>query len=502
VGVAIVVGAAAAGCFPAFDFSAAPEDGGPDAGGFVDATLGDGNGDGDGDGGASPLADVLVDADAGSAADAALPPRPVVILHTNIATQTGNAQQQHLVYATNSARFWLFYLEDDASLVDTQWSTDLVTWTPGASLHLPMRNAGEGRNLGVAYRAFGGADVVHVATSLHDDPKRVVWDTRAVITGDTIAFDAPTKVHDLDYVDNDPDAAYLAEAGTQGAGTACDPDGTGVAIGSDGRVYVATAWVSIPGCCSCDSNVAVSTATDDGARWDAGFVSPLTHFTVPGTTQARQVLSLGLGDMLLAWESADNQQSNSDQPYNVSWASETSGSWSTEYQDQPQFWIFPQDASDNNAPPQARNDWSICRIDDGSIHALRRRSRVGTGGDAAMTSQVFEHYRFNGSSWTYQASLPDDVGSVGSGVVLLTNGASLLAATIAGDGSDAIRYATWNGSTWSAWAPLEGADAGTARRVFLSGTGCADPKHPVLTWTEGMFAPYEVVAFPVGALMP
>lgn len=129
--------------------------------------------------------------------------------------------------------------------------------------------AGDGGGLDATSGDAPGND----ATSLHQSPKRVLWDTRAVVSGTTITFGKPVQVHDLDTLDTWVDAALQAVAGSQG-GSYCDPDGTGVTITDDGVVHVATAWVSVPGCCACDSNFTQSNAPDQGTAWnaDAGFL--------------------------------------------------------------------------------------------------------------------------------------------------------------------------------------------------------------------------------------
>ena len=430
-------------------------------------------------------ADASLDAgiDVGAEAGPPLPAITRVLLgSTAFATQTGNAQQQHLIFA--GARYWFFYFDSQSSnVMKTRWSTDFATWTEGASLTLPMGHGGEGRNLSVAYRVLAGTDVVHIATSLHEDPKRIVYDTRATISGGTITFGTPALVHDLDTLDTWVDASSQAAAGSQG-GPACDPDGTDVAIGPDGRVFIATAWVAVPVCCYCDSNFTMSTMRDLGTSWTQGFVSPLQHYTVGGTTNARQIVALASGSVLGGWD--DGMTPVSD----VTWAIGTSSSWTDESSGQSGFSVFQGFYSAIQEP----DDWSICRIDDNRIHALRRR--YADGG----SNRVFEHYLFVGSAWSLQSTLADDPGIAGSGVVLLTNGTSLLAASIAKNGT--VRYATWSGGTWSAWRTIGGADAGGAVRSFLGGTGCDETARPALIWTEGSAPPYQVMGVPVGTLMP
>jgi hypothetical protein len=483
-------------CVPAYEFGSGP--GGSSDGGN-DSTIGphgDDGDDGDADGAAAEGGSIN-DAPADTRIDAptSFAPTPVSILTTAVPTESGNAQQQHLVFATNSQRWWFFYIDADPTKLKAQWSIDFVNWTEDASLTLPLGHGGEGRDFSIAYKDIGGRDVVHAATSLHDAPVRQVWDTRATIAGPTITWEAPSLVHDYD--DLDYTGGGLVEAGSE-PDDGCDPDGVSVAIGASGRVYVATSWLTIPGNCYCDSNIATSLQDDEGTSWDAGFQSPLFHITVGGTTSARQLVALASGNMLAGWETADGVP-----PSDVSWDNTGAGVWNPEDDTDPNFFVFPQ-PNYGSVPPQAqeKNDWSFCRIDDNDIHAVHRKYPLLDSGAPSTQSRVFEHYRYNGAGWTFQGALADDVGIPGSGVALVTNGTSLLVATIAQDSTDSVRYATWNGTSWSAWASMVGPDGGAATRNYVSGTNCADPAHPAISWTEGAGAPYQVVAVPVAGLMP
>ncbi len=495
VGLTMVALAASVRCIPSYEFGSSPI--GPGSGeAGADATIGSNEGGPAGDDDSQSPSDATIDSHID--APASFSASPTSILTTGIDTQSGNAQQQHLIFATNSQRWWLFYIDSDPNKLKARWSIDFTTWTDDAALTLPlgMSHGGEGRDFSVAYKNFGGHDVIHAATSLHNAPLRKVWDTRATISGSSIQWETPSLVHDFDFLDN-TDGGQV-EAGSE-SDDQCDPDGVGVSIAASGRVYVATSWVTLPGNCYCDSNFATSVDVDNGTAWTAGFQSPLFHITVPGTTSARQILALSTGNMLAGWETADNRP-----PSDTSWASTSGTSWNPEDTADPNFFVFPQPNYNNSPalPLQEKNDWSFCRIDDSSIHAVHRKYAQMADGGVTTQSQVFEHYRFNGSGWTFQGTLADDLGIPGSGVALVTNGTKLLVATIAQDATNSVRYATWSsGSTWSAWSSFVGPDGGAATRNYISGTNCDDPDHATILWTEGAGPQYQVVAAPVGDLM-
>jgi hypothetical protein len=162
----------------------------PDLGGLTSTGGGDASPDvAGGDGGADPA---VVIADVGS-----------------VSTSSGDAQQIHVVWASVTRQWWLFYVDDDTTQLKTRWSPDFVTWSDGASLALPYTNAKEGRNFSLAYADIAGVDVVHVAVShrIADGDRRVTH-TRATIDADGISFGTPADLSSLTYQDPalDPDS--------------------------------------------------------------------------------------------------------------------------------------------------------------------------------------------------------------------------------------------------------------------------------------------------------
>ena len=418
------------------------------------------------------------DAESGAPDSGPLPAQIDTLLNgLGVATESGTAQQQHLIYATNSGRYWLFYYDSEATSLKTQWSFDLVTWTASTTLTLPMTNSSEGRDLAVAYMAFGANDIVHIATALDDGTNERVYETRGAITGSAIAFGSPSLVHDLN------DALGIDAGGV----THCqEPDGTSVAIGADGRVYVGTSWVDTTNG-SCDSNVFASTGMESGTSGPGTFPNDTyQHWQVPIGSQAHQLVAMSTGNMLAAWDSANGQP-----PTDVSFGAEQSGAWN-----QSSTEIFPE------SPGEDPNDWSVCRVDDNDVYAIRRHQLAATtDGGPLGPSTMFDHYIWSGGGFTYVASLPNDEGALGTGVVLLTNGTSLLAAAISDDTVGHVRYTTFSNGTWAAWADVPG-QMFAAQRAWLSGSGCQIPAHPVLLWTEGATPPYTLKAMPVSALFP
>jgi hypothetical protein len=448
-------------CVPPY---VAPVDGGVDGplgrSDAADTTDGEGGRDA-GDGAA---------ADAGDAADAEAqaPPTEIVLLGDagSVAAVTGNAQETHLVFATNSSRWWLFYIDDNVNVLETMSSPDLLTWTPGAALPLPVGNAGEGRNVSVAYQAFGTTDVLHIATSLLEGVSRSVYETRATVVGDAITFGTPIA---LPYTNNTSDA----DADDCGG-----PDGPSVAIGADGHVYVVTAWNNQES--NCNSTVYTSTGIETGVSSITAFTTAAPqNYDVSNATFTHQILAFASNIMLVGWDSGDMT--------NVQWADETAGAWQSQ---NPLFMA---------STPQLANDWSMCRIDDDHVYAVRRRAAPTDGGDGPSSVYELAVWDSASSGWIPGTPPASDPGSPGNGVVLLAHGTTLLAAAIGTDLLGSVRYATYEGGTWSAWTNIT---TTSAARHYLAGSGCGDLAHPTLLWTEGTGAPYSIAGLPALSLFP
>jgi hypothetical protein len=423
-----------AACLPSIDF-ASPPDGGPEGG--TDASMNDAGLDAadatqhaDGDDGAPSS-----DAEAG------------VQLVTSVGLaqmSTGDSQQVHLVFAKGAARWWLFYVDDDASTLKTTSSPDLVTWTPSASLTLPQSNSADGRGFSVAYAQLGGADVVHVALSLHDASGRNTYDARAKLTGTTITWDPL------------PDAMTSV---LDGGDPSCDPDGPAIAITADGHVIHTTGWYE-----TCNDFVLISDDVDTGQSWSSTFTEQYVGF-VPITSHNRQIIALQGTDAVLTYDDGEYSAA----PDNLQFAEPMAGSWPGG----PTGTVFPE------AGVMTFADWATCGRTVLEIDSVRRASA-----DGGVGYGQFEHAKFTPGSgtWTPGDPIADDVGQPGSGVVMLTNGTSMLLFAIAFDYS--IRATRWTTAGWSAWSTVVPAPT-TTTRAYLTGTGCPMKDHAAVMWTEG-----------------
>jgi hypothetical protein len=381
----------------------------------------------------------------------------------NVASETGFAQQQHIVYATHSARWWLFYVDDaDASVLKTRWSEDFATWTAGNSLTLAEASGYEGRNFSVSYADLGGKDVVHIAFSHHATGDANAYHARATIDAAVITFSAPTLVATSAFIFSD-----------------AEPDGPVTTTASDGTAYLATGWINEKPFKGFDTvanmDVFASTSPDDGTS-SGPLTSYVLHSWVPLFVHNRALVPVGAGQMLAVWSAADT----SPDPSDLSWSISTAG-WSTNAS------LF------GAATPTSMNDWSVCAETPTRAHAVRRKVNGGA-------NDAYEHFRFDTaqSRWSAGATIPSDLGVYGTGIVLLTSGSKLLLFALGADGATRVRATAWNGSTWSPWFTVVSA---AAKRAFLSGSGCGSKTHAAITWTEGNAAPYRIVGADVSSLL-
>ena len=367
----------------------------------------------------------------------------------SVATETGNAQQTHVIWAAGAKRWWLFTIDDDTTHIKTRSSADFVTWTDGASLALAHTNGGEGRNFSVAYASVGGADVVHLSVS-HAEPSTLTHShTRALVTGSTIAFGAPVDI------------------GTPVAVATEGPDGNVTMIGPDGSVWDSFGFTISQGTNSgmghYNEDVYAASSPDTGApAWSATFAQT----TIEVVNQRSNAHALVYDTAPLAvWEDGNNEPD----PTNLHDASFQS-SWSSPAT------VFSTDSA------QDPNDWGVA--------VLRAGSLVETHVVRGVTSGSYDHvYGAGGPS--VGGAPPPSARTPGTGVVLLADPAHLAAFAIAADGS--IQRSRWDGSQFAGWETI----APARTRAFLSGY-CPDlGAHPeaggcALIWTEPGTGGYEV----------
>jgi hypothetical protein len=447
--------------------------------------------------------DVTLDEGAG---DAPAPPdaahlgfTPTTLAQSiNVATQTGHAQQRHLVYAARVGRFFLFYLDEAAQTsLKVRSSGDFVTWRQEQSLTLPDRHANEGRNFSVATRVVRGFDVFHVILALHSVPverdAQVEQDAQAeqdaqVEGGAQGKWDVHRTYHARARVTNGTlgwsGLSLLTNLNAQ-LGSApilqCDPDGPDVTISVTGVVADITGWQASPDS-QCDANVFVSPNVDTGGpTWAPSFPSyPAFHMQNENTSNVHSLTSLPTGDIVALFGNGGERLA----PTNIAWSRSLAGGIDdagADADDEARTWpsgrdVFPASAT------QPRNDWTQCVLGDGVVHAVRR---------VVEESDAFEHQRNDGTGWIAGGVVPPASGGRGRGIVLVSRGNLMKMFKLGDDGS--VESLAWDGTAWE--PEWETAVAGGKERHWLSGTGCGS--EPAVLWTEGAPGFERVVAMRV-----
>jgi hypothetical protein len=375
----------------------------------------------------------------------------------NVPAETGTAQQQHLVFAINSQNWWVFYIDDiDTSDMKASVSTDFTQWLAAPSRVLSESMSTEGRNFAVAYANANGKDVVHSLNS-HFVTAEDARDARALIAGATINYDVGTAVTALS-----PFNAAL------------NPDGCNAAITPDGFVHEVSGWDNHTGGLVGRMNLFTSSIPDLGGDFDASFVASGSLPSNGSPIQNRLILPITDG-ILYLWPNAPTTNDTD----NVEWSkSETAGPTAPQN-------IFSGAA----ATDESTNDWNACDVG-GVVHFVRRTIDSGA-------NDAFDDMTFAGSTWTAGAAMPKDPGKKDSGVVLASDGKSLIAFAIASDAANSIRASRLSGGVWSAWTTIVSSGA---TRSYLSASACGTSAHAGVMWTEGASAPYRIMGIDVSSM--
>lgn len=438
---AIVAGGVAC-ALPRSGTGAASEDGGtPDGGGVPhDATADVSPGDD------ASTADVASDAEPDAVVvDGVAPPSDAstgTVTIANVGTvsnATGLASGTHLVYATHAKLWWLFWFDSTQSqTIQTSYSPDFVTWSPGGSLPLKLDMQGQGGNLSVAYADVQGADVVHLSIGAFaaNDPTRHHLHARAVISGTTITFGS---VADLSDVTNASDV---------------DPDGPATFVDSQGTVWDATGWSNAPGGVGNEAIAASTGAEQGGTAWDGAFGAQVEVYSAQGYVHSRAFATAGANLLVALCDSADVPS-----PTNVEWVTWGGAMWSGPLA------VFA------GGKPQDPNDWGVATLaTSGHMHVVRR-----------TTAGTFDAAWYDGMNWTTMPAAPPDTlgGATGQGLVVLASGPRIALVTIAADLPNTVRMLVWDQTKWEQWTTLEGS---TASRGWVS--GWSGPKNDAVIWTE------------------
>ncbi|HEX7663895.1 MAG TPA: hypothetical protein VF407_05280, partial [Polyangiaceae bacterium] len=363
---------------------------------------------------------------------------------------TGNAQQRHVFWSESSKLWWVFYIDDvDTSNLKALTSPDFVTWTHASSRGLSTTMALEGRNFSFASKTVGASDYVHVALG-HYVGAEELRDAREAIHADA-------GIDDLEGLTITALAPFVAGV---------SPDGVSVALGSDGRVLAATGWSTDEGDAGGENVFRSSVAETGGGSgaFNATFANTSPTPSGANPVQNRLLLSQKDGSLLRVWTSTRVTVDADDLLFSTSGADGLSATTPTG--------IF---GSDPTAPVAAlaQNDWDACNLD--ANVALVRRTLDGAASD------TYDFTTYSNGSWAKGASIANDPGKLGTGVVTMVVNGTLRVFAIAGDAVNSVRTTKYDGKSWGPWQTIVGTPA---TRGFLAANGCGDGAHAAIVWTE------------------
>ncbi len=389
---------------------------------------------------------------------------PAVIVGTNVlSTATGHGSQSHLAYAQGAKQWWLFHDPSGVSALETMVSADFVTWQQGASASLPNGHSGDGRDLSVAYAQIAGKDVVHVTQGWGNENDTLGrYHLRGSASGGALAFGL---------------------VGNIGPGSNNPPDGSATVIVPGGQVIDCTGYVGSnsldpPGSLMCGVGDIVAytsdTADDGSGSFDSAAFFPQVLWCVPGTSGARQLLTVGDAVILLY----DGGGTVAYGAGNVGMSVRSGGTWAP----------AEPDAGTPITPPPVfptnqsvgLDDWTAA-VASGVVHAVRR---VGDSFDHQVLGADFR--------WTAGPMIGSVTTVQDSGLFLAPYGAGMILVALTTDG---IVYTVLQGTTWSMWANL---DVPAASRNYLSGFAPEGSPSPALIWTEAAGSSFTIT----GAALP
>jgi hypothetical protein len=387
-------------------------------------------------------------------------PRPVTIADAGaLYRAVGNAQQLHAIYAENDQRVWYFYVDTDETQVKTVVSADLSNWTPtGDVISLGVASLSqEGLNFSVGYANLAGTDVVDIIAT---HPADSVVHVRTTIARSHLVT---------------PTAAMTVAQSSHN----CPMDGPFTLVTSAG----VTVDVTGEAVSNCGMDIFQADTIDDGgASWSPSFPMENGYYVSRGNGAiSHQLVALGSGDILGAYPTGNSPLGPNGTYGTVSWARTSGGLWPG-LPSAPAIFVELDEAGVGH-PGQGGNDWSLCALGDGNVHALRHVIEA----DASTIANEFEQAVYgDGGTWQRETPpLPTESG-VNFGVVLVSDkhpDHGMLAAVA---GTNTVMVSRWDPGSglWSAWQLAT--DEILHNNEYVAGTGCASAK-PMIFWVEGLY---------------
>jgi hypothetical protein len=379
----------------------------------------------------------------------------VVTSTGTVADATGRGYMSHVIYAVKDAAWWAFYIDSaNGNQLKVRRSTDLISWSAATAFTLTNNHNSEGMNIELRYRYISGYDVVHIQMSYAvSATNHRSYHIRATISGGAIAFGAENLVNNVGTM------SYTYPI-----------DDASVGFDTNNKIYMIGGFNDAGGLGN--PAYSISTNADTGAAWTAGFGTYTVIETVNDVVNSSFITDLAGGNMLGIW---DDGQVGGGNFTSLRWSKWNGASWSAP-------------ASIYTITGVAKNNWGALAISTTDVHVITR-----TG------ANTFNHYSFNGTSWSAKAAPPNQTSKDNSGIFLAIDGKDLWLFIIDSDASNTVRYCKYRpaSNSWDSWTVLE---ASSKTRNNISGYPIKSGDTIAVSWSQVNGGNYDyVVASLVGA---
>jgi hypothetical protein len=365
-----------------------------------------------------------------------------------IAGSTGLGSERQVVQ-TVTGDLWAFQYTG-TNVLSTWVSQDGgTTWSSGATHTLANAHSSEGRNLAVAYKRIGSADIVHIGITYKSGTSLGTQAIRATISGTTITFHSSETA--VSSATGDGDSLFWA--------------GSGLELDSNNKVHWANGWA---GGGNGDVNASDSTA-DSGTAEQMTPVTWTSHVIDSSITKEMRsayVVDLGSGNAGLICDEGTAASTTTA----LDWHTWNGSSWNIDNTN--------AKVTGGSISTIDDNDWGAVALSTTDVHVVYRSG-----------SNTFVHRRWNGSNWIAGQTIPNQTSKPGSGVALSSDGNSVWLSIIDSDSANTVRYIRWTALAFNEvadeWESWQAGETSTQTRTFLGCVRDVVNANLLVYWSEG-----------------
>lgn len=346
------------------------------------------------------------------------------------AAATGQSGQNHLVWAPNYSRWWVFYLDSTQSL-SARYSSDGSTWSQptGSPFSLHAAHNSEGRNFAFACKGIGGHDVLHMAAWYGSNH----WYSRFWLDFNILA------------VKNTEAQALALSSGSY------NPAGPAVGLASDGRRYDGGFYNNADPCDYAYPDV------DSGTSWGGTTSANTDAYSTSQYTTSHAIVDVGGGNVMHVFDSGSNAGNKYAQVLYSVWNGTT--------------WGAAALALSTTVTATLAQNWAVVGRTTSDVHLV----------SLSDNTSAYVHRRWNGTSWSDGDAIPSFSLGANSGLSMVTDGTSVW--LFASDTSKNVKYVQWiSGVGWGSWTTVEATRTNTPAYV----TACINAAATAIqvAWTE------------------